>query len=77
MKARTLILTVVGSLALAVSPAYAGSTSVILSGGGSPITGAGRAPTAIVHKTRPAKITGPAMLPWEVPNHAQVARNAF
>jgi hypothetical protein len=77
MKARTLILAVVGSLVLGVSPAYAGRTAVILSGGGSPVTGPGRAPTAIAHKTKPAKITRPTMLPWEAPNHSQVARNSF
>jgi hypothetical protein len=77
MKARTLILTVVGSLVLAVSPAFAGSRFAIQSDGGSPATGPGRCPTAIEHKTKPVKITRPAMYPWEAPNHSQVARNSF
>jgi hypothetical protein len=77
MKARTLILAVVGSLVVAASPAYAASRAVILSGGGSPVTGPGRAPTAITHKTKTAKITRPAFYPWEAPNHAQVARNSI
>jgi hypothetical protein len=85
MKARILILTVVGSLALAASPAYAGGNSrqlesVILSDGGSPASATGRAPTASSHgskATHPAKVAHVTKPPWESPNHSQVARNSI
>ena len=85
MKARILILTIVGSLALAASPAYAGSNtrqleSVILSDGGSPASAAGRAPTASSHRsksTHPARVTHVTKLPWESPNRSQVTRNSI
>ena len=74
MKARILILTVVGSLALAASPAYAGSSTrqlqfVIAGDGGSGAAPAHRAPTAIRHR-----LIKP---PWVAPNHDQVTRNAI
>jgi len=77
MNARIVIITVIGSLALAASPAYAGAGGarharqlefVVLPDGASAAARAGRAPTAIA---RPAKA------PWQAPNHSQVARNSF
>jgi hypothetical protein len=77
MKARIPILTVVGSLVLAVSPAYAAHGALpvrrlqfaILPDGGAAAAPSGRAPTAIVHRA--------AKEPWEAPNRSQVARNSF
>jgi hypothetical protein len=75
MKARILILTAVGSLLLAVGPAYAGNgaapprqlqTVVLPDGGSTPA--ARRAPTAIKRVTK---------TPWDSPNRSQVARNSF
>jgi hypothetical protein len=65
MKARILVVTVVGSLVLAASPAYG---SVILPDGGAPVS-VHRAPTAIAHH-----LVKP---PWQAPNHNQVSRNSI
>ena len=74
MKARILILTVIGSLVAAASPAYGAGPArqlqfVILSDGGGVATSAHRAPTATAHRA--------AKEPWEAPNRSQVARNSF
>ena len=74
MKARILTLTVVGSLALAASPAYAGGNTrqlqfVIAGDGGSGAAAVHRSPTAVAHHL----ITPP----WVAPNRDQVTRNAI
>ena len=78
MKARIIIVTVVGSFALVTSPAYAGVRGaqparqvqfVITGDGGSPVAPIKRAPAALTHRT--------AKLPWEAPNRDQVSRNAI
>ena len=65
MKARILIVTVAGSLALVGSSAGA----VISGDGGAPAAQAKRAPTALRHHTM--------KWPWEAPNRWQVSRDAI
>lgn len=77
MKARILVVTVVGSLVLVASPAYAGVRgtqpsrqlqSVVIGDGGS-VAPIRRAPTAFAyHLAKP---------PWKAPNHDQVTRDAI
>ena len=74
MKARILILTVVGSLVLAASPAYGAGPArqlqfVILPDGGVAATSVYRAPTATAHRV--------VKEPWEAPNRWQVARDSI